>query len=195
MTILGVTGGIGSGKSAVCRLLEKHGARIFNSDEIARHLMVADSAVRSGIVRAFGSESYAEDGSLNRDYLAARVFSSEEDRETINGIVHPAVARAFGEAVKQALADGVDLFVKEAALLFESGTDDLDYVVVVDAPMAVRLTRVARRDHVDESDILARMRGQLAPSEMRDRADFVIDNTGSVDDLAAAVDDLILKID
>lgn len=191
MTILGVTGGIGSGKSTVCRLIEERGARIFNSDEVARHLMVADQGVRSMIKNAFGAESYREDGSLDRSYLADRVFSSDEDRLAINGIVHPAVGRAFEAFVEQENERNSALIIKEAALLFESGTEDLDYVIVVDAPVEARLDRVMDRDQAGRDDILARMRSQMRPSDMRKRADFVIDNSGSTDDLVMAIDELL----
>lgn len=183
MKTLGVTGGIGSGKSTVCLMLEDLGARVFYADDEGKRLLVEDPGARREMVEAFGTESYLADGRLNRTYLAERVFGNEDNVVRINGIVHPRVFTRFEEAVARARRDGVPLMVKEAALIFEAGGEDLlDAVAVVDAPREARVSRVVSRDHVSPEDVGARMSHQLAPEELRRRADFVIDNSGTLDE-------------
>jgi len=184
MTTLGVTGGIGSGKTTVCGFLSEQGAEVFYADLEARRLMTEHDGVRGDIVEAFGPESYAEDGSLNRAYLSDVVFGSPENVEQINAIVHPRVHEAFAQAAEQAEADGVELLVHEAALIYESGGDKhLDAVAVVLAPDADRIARVVERDETTEEAVRDRMGHQLSQDELRRRADYVIENDGTLDDL------------
>lgn len=183
MNTIGITGGIGSGKSTVCRMLEDLGARVIYADAVAKRLMQEDPDVRAEIVAAFGPESYHADGTLNRPHLAAQVFAGEAQVARINGIVHPRVYADFERARARAESDGVPLLVKEAALIYESGGDrHLDAVVVVDAPRDERIRRVTERDGVTDEQVVARMGHQLPPEELRRRADHVIENHG---DLAA----------
>lgn len=188
MKTLGVTGGIGSGKTAACRLLEERGAEVFYADQEARRLMEQRADVRQDIERAFGADSYYADGSLNAAHLSSVVFGDEAQVERLNAIVHPRVFEAFRERKKTAEEAGVDLLVHEAALIFESGGDrHLDAVAVVDAPEDQRIARVMARDDTTEAAVRARMGHQLAPAELRRRADYVIDNGGSPEDLRAEV--------
>ncbi|HET6569589.1 MAG TPA: dephospho-CoA kinase [Rhodothermales bacterium] len=194
MKTIGVTGGIGSGKSTVCRRWEERGARVFYADLEARRLMEEDPAVRAEIITAFGEESYAG-GRLNRPYLAAWVFGDAEQVARINAIVHPRVFVAFERAKEQAQRDGVRLLVHEAALIFEAGGEEhLDAVVVVDAPEAERIGRVAERDGVSPEQVRARIRHQLPAEELRRRADYVIDNSGSEEALREEVALLVRKL-
>ncbi len=186
---LGVTGGIGSGKSAVCRFLAEAGARVFSADRVAKQIMTDDPSARQDIRAAFGAESYHEDGSLNRAFLAGQVFSSEEKVKQINRIVHPRVFAAFQNEKRRVAAEGGSLLVHEAALIFESGGDrHLDAVLVVDAPLETRIRRVMDRDGVTEAQVRARMDHQLPAAELRRRADYVIDNDGTLDALKQRVD-------
>lgn len=194
MKVVGITGGIGSGKSTVCELLEKGGARVFYADEVARDLMVSDPGVRKQIQDAFGAEAYSEEGLLNRTYIADRIFSSDADRSAINRIVHPAVGEAFRRIVSQAREEGVELLVKEAALLLDDDTSDLDVVIVIDAPKNVRIERISLRDGLSGEQIEARMAGQMSPNEMRQKADHVIENDRTVIDLEAAVEELVRSL-
>lgn len=181
-TTIGITGGIGSGKTTVCRVLEGLGARVFYADAEAKRIMHEDPDVRAEIVEAFGEKSYAPDGTLDRAYLAARVFGSEADVARLNAIVHPRVRRALAEARAQAERESVPLLVYEAALMFETGGDRyVDAVVVVDAPERVRVERVVARDALSPEQVLARMGHQMKPAELRRRADYVIENTGSLE--------------
>lgn len=184
---LGVTGGIGSGKTTVCRFLEAEGAKVFYADIEAKRLMRENDDARAAIESAFGPQSYTDDGSLNRAYLAEQVFSDPAKLERLNAIVHPLVFEAFEIAKKRAAKDDIPLLVHEAALLFEAGGDaHVDATAVVDAPEADRVARVVERDDVTPEHVRARMAHQLPPEELRQRADYVIDNDGSLDDLRTA---------
>ncbi len=195
VTTLGVTGGIGSGKSTACRFLEDLGARVFYADAEAKRLMQADDALRAAIVAAFGEDTYDADGTLNRAHLAAIVFSDDEKLQQLNALVHPRVFASFKEEVQRAAADGVELLVHEAALIFEAGGDKhLDAVAVVDAPVNVRIRRVRARDDVSEQEVRARMQHQLPPEELRQRADYVLDNSGSPEELRRQVRALYARV-
>ena len=185
---LGVTGGIGSGKTTVCEHLERHGAKVFYADVVARRLMQDREDVRAEICAAFGGNSYAEDGTLNRALLAAKAFGAPECLALLNAIVHPRVREAFEEMRVRARGP---LLVYEAALIFETGGERLlDAVVVVDAPATDRIERVRKRDNVSEKQVRERMEHQLPRKELIERADYIIDNSGSLEALAAQVDRL-----
>lgn len=179
--ILGVTGGIGCGKSVVCAYLAQLGAEIFDADLTARNLMESGETVRQEVTRAFGRESYREDGSLNRKWLASQVFADDTRLEELNGIVHPKVAQVFG-ILRDRFQGG--LLVHEAALIYEAGVENrLDAVCVVTAPKELRIARVMARDRVSAEKVLERMRRQLSQEEKAGRADVVLFNDG---DMAAA---------
>ena len=196
MTVVGVTGGIGSGKSAfVARLAERPGVRVVWADDLAKRLMAEDPDVRRALVARFGPETFGPDGALDRARLAARVFGDPAEVAALNAVVHPAVRRAVLAEVERARADGVAALVYEAALLLETGGDAVvDLVVVVDAPLPVRLARAAARDGVSEAAVRARMRHQLDPAEARARADVVVDNAGDLAALRAAADALAERL-
>ncbi len=195
MTTLGVTGGIGSGKTTVCRFFEELGARVFYADAEAKRLMQEDPGAREEIVAAFGAESYDADGRLDRAYLATRIFGDEANVTRINRIVHPRVFAAFQQAKEAAERDGIALLVHEAALIFEAGGDrHLDAVAVVDASVADRLRWVTERDGVSEAQVQARMAHQLPPEELRRRADYVLENTGSLAALRRQVERLYERL-
>ena len=184
MTTLGVTGGIGSGKTTVCGFLEEQGARVFYADIEAKRLMQEDPDVRAAIVDAFGEGAYDADGALDREYLAGRVFNDAEQLERLNGIVHPHVFEAFKAAKERAEEEELSLLVHEAALLFEAGGDaHVDETAAVVAPDADRIAWVTERDDVTPEQVRARMQHQLSQDELRERADYVIENDGTLDDL------------
>lgn len=164
-------------------MLEDMGARVFYSDEEAKQLLVDDPEARREIIQAFGPQSYGTDGLLNREYLAESVFSDVHKLERINAIVHPRVRARFEAAVEQACDDGVPLMVQEAALIFEAGADRyLDVVAVVDAGRELRIERVQQRGNHSREQVEERMGHQLPPEELRRRADFVIDNSGTLEE-------------
>lgn len=184
MITLGVTGGIGSGKTTVCGFLEEKGARVFYADIEAKRLMQEDASVRAEITETFGDEVYTDDGALNRAVLAEQVFGDADRLEQLNAIVHPRVFEAFEGAKERAAEEGVDLLVHEAALLFEAGGDaHVDVTAAVVAPDEARVARVAERDDVAPEKVRARMGHQLPQDELRRRADHVLENDGSLEDL------------
>jgi dephospho-CoA kinase len=181
---LGVTGGIGSGKTTVCGFLEEKGARVFYADIEAKRLMQEDASVRAEITEAFGAEAYTDDGALDRAYLADQVFGDADRLERLNAIVHPRVFESFAAATERAAEEGIDLLVHEAALLFEAGGDaHVDVTAAVVAPDADRVARVAERDDVTPDQVRARMGHQLPQDELRRRADHVLENDGSLENL------------
>jgi dephospho-CoA kinase len=183
MVIAGVTGGIGSGKTTVCREFEKLGAYVFYADDEAKMLMVSDNAVVSGIKETFGEESYQKDGSLNKPHLIREAFETGRVEE-LNNIVHPAVGRAFKNACKQAEQNGYDIAVKEAALLLNEGRPDyLDKVIIVTGDENVRMERVMKRDRSTARKVKERMDHQPDFNKKRHLADFVIINNSSLENL------------
>ncbi len=194
MQTLGVTGGIGSGKTAACRAFEDLGARVVYADDEAKRLMAEDTDLRAAITDAFGPESYDASGALNRAHLA-RAFGDPEQVARLNALVHPRVREAFFALRDAAEVDGYPLFVYEAALIYETDADRvLDFVVVVDAPLETRIARVMERDGVPREAVLDRIAHQMPADELRRRADFVIENDGDFDDLRAQVEALYRKL-
>jgi dephospho-CoA kinase len=195
MRAIGVTGGIGSGKTTVCRLLEDLGASVFYADDAAKMLMTRDPEVVAEIRQAFGNESYAKDGSLNRKHLAEIVFADPDKVSAINAIVHPRVAAAFETFRREAERNGAPLAVEEAALIFESGAHkSLNGVVVVESPVQTRIGRVVTRDNVRPEEVMARMINQLPPEELRSRANYLLINDGTLEELEARVAELYEKL-
>lgn len=184
MIVLGLTGGIGSGKSAFAARLAQHaGVRVVLADDLAKRLMTADPDLRAALAARFGPETFGPDGALDRARLAARVFGQPDELAALNALVHPAVRRAMRAEIAAARADGVRLFVYEAALLFEVGAEALvDHVALVVAPEAVRLRRAMARDGATAEGVRARMAPQMDPAEAtaRTRAlgGTVVDNSG-----------------
>jgi dephospho-CoA kinase len=188
MIRVGVTGGIGSGKSTVCRLLAGRGAPVYDSDSRARELMDGDGEIRRAIEALLGTAAYRGDGLLDRGYVAGRVFGDRMLLASLNSIVHPAVALDF-EAWTLPFRDR-PYVVLESAILLESGFDRfVDCVVAVAAPVEVRIERTAGRG-VSREDVMRRMDNQLTDEERARRAWRVINNGGSVEELARQVGEI-----
>ena len=173
--LVGITGGIGSGKSTVCKLFSLLGVPVYTADDRAKWLMNHDSPLKEKILEVFGSESYLSNGELNRAYLAASVFSTPEKVAALNALVHPAVRKDFMDWVSQQSAP---YLIKEAALLFETGAvKELDCVINVSSPLRVRMARVLLRDpHRTEEQVNQIIDQQLPDEEKNERADFSIKN-------------------
>ncbi len=193
MKTLGVTGGIGSGKTEACRILETLGAQVFYADDEAKTIIQKHPEVRRDMILAFGPDTYDAEGRLNRAYVASRVFGSPERLALLNRIVHPRVYEAFEQRKQKAEESG--LLVLEAALLFESGGDAyVDQVLVLEAPSEVRVQRVTRRDRTSPESVQARIAHQWPREERLRRADHVIYNTGSLSDLRREVETLFREL-
>lgn len=188
MRTLGLTGGIGSGKSAAAREFARLGALVVSADAEARRLMQEDPRLREQLVAEFGPETYRPDGSLDSAHLAGRVFGDPQAVQRLNALVHPRVKAAFPEIRARAEAAGAPLLVYEAALIVEAGLDErFDALAVVDAPRDLRIRRVMARDDVDRAAVEARMQHQLPPEMLLEHADFVIDNSGNLETLRRRV--------
>jgi dephospho-CoA kinase len=173
---VGLTGGIGSGKTLVCSILEKLGVSVYHADKEARKLMDSDVHLRAGIVKMFGEQAYAKDG-LNRAFLAGAVFGSNEKLSGLNRLVHPVVREDFIRWI--ALQGGSPYVVEEAAILFESGAaGEMDLSVLVYAAEELRIRRVMERDQVERELVLKRMGHQMSEEEKMKRVDHVIHNDG-----------------
>jgi dephospho-CoA kinase len=175
---VGITGGIGSGKTTVCRIFESLGIPVYYADDWAKWLTVNDPDVRAGILDLFGPEAYLPDGAYNRAYVAGIVFKNPEKLQALNALVHPAVGR-HNRAWQEVQKD-VPYTLKEAALLVESGSyRHLDALIVVTAPEVLRMRRVVQRDGLDEAAVRARMARQLPEEDKIKLADFVVVNDGT----------------
>ena len=173
MMKVGLTGGIGSGKTTVAQVFSHLGVSVYSSDERAKSIMISDSELMLQIKAAFGSEAYIN-GSLNRTYIAAKVFSNQSELNKLNTIVHPALKRDFDLWCTQ--QKGVYI-VKEAAILFESKAHiGLDKVVLVTAPEELKISRVLNRDSSTRKEVLSRMDKQWSDVEKRVLSDFEIQN-------------------
>ena len=173
MMIVGLTGGIGSGKSTIAKAFAALGIAVFNSDEQAKALIANNAQVKKRIIAAFGEEAY-QNGEYNRAYIAQIVFNNSEKLAILNGIVHPALAKYFNQWAKKQTSPYV---LKEAAILFESGSyKDCDYIITVTAPEEVRIARVMARDHCTEAQVRARMAQQWSDAQRIALSDAVIEN-------------------
>jgi len=174
---VGITGGIGSGKTTVCRIFETLGVPVYDADYWAKWLIANDPEVRAGIVALFGSDAYLPDGTYHRAFVAAIVFNDPEKLAALNATVHPAVERHSREWHDQQALAGHAYTLKEAALLVESGSHRfLDALIVVTAPEEIRIRRVMERDGISEPAVLARMRSQMPEAEKVALADYLIVN-------------------
>jgi dephospho-CoA kinase len=186
-----LTGGIGSGKSEVERLLAAHGAAVVDSDALAREVVAPGTPGLAEVLAAFGPGVRAADGSLDRAALAAVVFPDPSELARLEAIVHPLVAARAHELEDAAHRDGVAVFVHSVPLLADRAhAAGYDVVVVVDAPDDVRLDRLVRQRGLPESNARARMAAQATREERRAIADVVLDNAGSLDVLREQVDRL-----
>lgn len=174
MMKVGITGGIGSGKSTVCRLFAQRGVAVYDSDSEAKRLMTESVELRRRIAELFGAEAYAADGGLNRSWLAARVFTDPQALADLNAMVHPAVMADFAAWAERQSGDYV---VLESAILFEAGLEhSVDRTVAVLAPLELRLERTCRRDGCDREAVRRRMAAQMDDDTLCARADYTVVN-------------------
>ena len=172
--IVGLTGGIGSGKTTVANLFNKLGVPIYVSDVEAKRIMVTNKKVITAIKSLLGNEAYTNVNELNRSYISEQVFKNKSLLNDLNSIVHPAVAEDFLNWYKDQKAEYV---IKESAILFESGSfKNCDSVITVTAPLEERINRVVLRDKVTKKQVLHRVMNQLSDEDKIDRSNFIIIN-------------------
>lgn len=189
--IVGLTGGIGSGKSTVARFFEARGAAVIDADRLAREAVLPGTPGFAAVVARFGPGVLGPEGDLDRAALGRIVFGDEEARRALNAIVHPEVARLAAERMATLSAAGQALIVYDVPLLFENGLERwLPETIVVSVPEEIQRARVSARDGLRPDEIEARLRAQLPLAQKAARATYVIDNSGTLADTEASVDAL-----
>ena len=193
MKIIGLTGGIATGKSSASRLLQKLGFQVIDADAVVHELQTIGSPLLAEIATAFGSTVLHHDGSLNRGELGQMIFGDEPARAKLDAIMHPAVRREFQGRIQQSKAE---ILFLDVPLLFEAGFDDMtDVNLVIRAQAEMQLSRLQKRDGFTEKEAQARINSQMPMSEKVARADYVIDNNGSLCELEENVKKFISSVD
>ncbi len=173
MVIVGLTGGIGSGKTTISKHFESFGIPIYNADKEAKALMKRSKVIKRKLIELFGKDTYKE-GDLNRSYLSSRIFSDQNLLKKMNAIVHPKVASHFKRWVKK---QNSPYIIKEAAIIFENQLENqYDYIIIVIADENLRIERVTKRDGASTKKVKSIMKNQLPDSEKIKKADFIIQN-------------------
>lgn len=184
---VGITGGIGSGKTFICEKFRAMGIPVYNADERAKFLMENNPELISQLKQNFGNEVY-ENGHLNRKLLADKVFHNKEALALLNSLVHPAVEKDVSLWKEE--NKNQKYLIKEAALLFETGSfKNLDKTILVHAPEDERILRVMKRDKSSKEQVLARIQNQLSDLEKMEQADFIINNNGKNE-----IDKIVMKL-
>jgi dephospho-CoA kinase len=184
MLVVGLTGNIGSGKSTVARMLEERGVPVIDADVLARDAVAAGSPALAAIVARWGAGMLAADGSLDRAALRRIVFGNPAERRALDAIVHPEIKARRDRLVAAARVRGDRVLVCDIPLLFEAGLEDeVDVVLLIDAPRELRLERLVRDRGLSRAEALAMIDAQLPSGEKRARSDYVIDNDGTRDAL------------
>jgi dephospho-CoA kinase len=192
MLKIGLTGGIGTGKSTVAKMFSSKGVPVYDSDSRAKRLMSKNENLIKELVSTFGQEVFVNQ-ELNRAYLSSIVFSSYKELKKLNAIVHPFVADDFENWASKQTAKFI---IKEAAILFESGAyKNVDKIILVSCPLSVRIDRVSKRDGISEKEIMKRVNNQMMQSEKASLSDFIIDNKFSLESLQQQVDDVYSALD
>src|SRR5687768_8895419 len=173
MLLIGLTGGIGSGKTTVARIFEVLGIPVYYADVAAKRIMNEEENIKEFVINTFGKEAYKDD-ELNRQYLADIVFSNIDKLALLNSMVHPATIKDAEEWIKKQTAPYI---IKEAALLFESGSHQrLNYVIGIKSPLDLRIARAMKRDGISHDEVMARINKQMSEEAKLGLSDFVIIN-------------------
>lgn len=194
MLLIGLTGGIGSGKSTVSARLAHHGATVIDADAITRELQQPGTAVFDAMVERFGKGIVAPDGTLDRQAVADVVFADPAALADLNAIVHPAVGAEIARRLEAAAVAGGGVVVLDVPLLVETGRDDMAMLVVVDVDPEVAVRRLVHQRGMREEDVRARMARQAPREERLAKADHVLDNSGTLEELHAQVDALWARL-
>ncbi len=191
MLVVGLTGGICSGKSTVARMFERRGAVVIDADRIAHQLQEPGQLVYEKIVQAFGLDILKEDGSIDRVKLGAQVFQDPEKRRLLEGIMHPAIVQACEARIQGAKAEGALVCLVDAALIIEAGRHErFQRLIVVAAPEALQLKRLMERDGLSHEEALARLRAQMPLQEKKRYAHYIIENAGPLEETERQVEEV-----
>jgi dephospho-CoA kinase len=195
MDVYGLTGGIGSGKSAAAEIFEDHGIPVVSADELSRVVVTPGSEGLGAVIAAFGPGILDDHGELDRRKLGALVFKDPSQRQRLESILHPRIRERFQDVLTMLKATGHAMVVYEVPLLFETGLDkQVKAVILVSAPEAQRIARVMARDRLTEPEVRARLAAQLDDATRRARSHFVLENDGDLAHLRAQVDALLPKL-
>lgn len=190
MLVVGLTGGIGSGKTTIAKRLMLEGIPVYDSDSRAKLLMQNSTEIKEALIKEFGEEVYTQEG-LNREYLAKIVFEDKEKLKTLNSIVHPIVAKDFHDWISN---QDSEIVVKEAAILFESGAHEkCDVNVTIHTDIEERIERVQKRDGTSREQVLSRINNQWTDEQRNEKADIVIKNN-DVDSTELNVKSLVKQL-
>lgn len=193
--ILGLTGGIATGKSTVTGMLRERGIPVIDADQIAREVVEPGKPAYEAIVRHFGRDILLEDGEINRKKLGEIVFSDEAERQKLNVIVHPEVRRVMREEAEAAEANGADIVFMDIPLLFESKLQYMvEKIVLVYAPADMQLARMMERDELEEEQAQKRLRAQFPIDQKKKDADFLIDNSTTREETERQVEKLLAEL-
>lgn len=177
MLKIGITGGIGSGKTTVCRIFEVLNVPVYYSDQRAKEIMVSNSELKEKLISSFGNTIYYSDGSMNSALLASIVFSDQQKLQTLNTIVHPYVIDDFSSWCTEHTND--KYVILESAIIYESGIDQLlDQIIIVEAPSEIRIQRIIDRDKVSREKVLQRMSNQFTSDKKITLSKLIIYNDG-----------------
>lgn len=193
MVTLGVTGGLGAGKSIACQRFKENGALIFDADTVAKEILQNSKEIQAQIAEEFGLDVVIN-GRVDTQRLASLAFSNEENQSTLNNIVHPYVIEAFEKKCDE-LEKKHGLLIIDAPLIFESGFDShLDHTLLIFASLKLRIARALRRGNLNREEILRRMDLQMPEEDKRALASFVIENNGSIEELNQEIDKLYQQL-
>ena len=177
MLKVGITGGIGSGKSIVCEVFKHFGIPVYYADIEANNLIISDKNIKKQLIEHFGKKIYSRN-QLNKSRFSSIIFNDKKALQKVNSIIHPVVRQNFKDWIKK--NKDKKYIIKEAALLFESGTyQDLDEIITISAPEHIKIKRIMNRDKTDKESVQKRIRNQISDTEKIRKSDHVIYNNGS----------------
>lgn len=191
--IVGITGGIGSGKSTVSKFIEEHGYKVINSDKKAKKLYLENAELKKSLIKEFGPDFYLSDGNINKSYIESIVFGeddeSKEKLSKLNRLVHPLVIQDNIDEIDRLVEEGEKIIFVESALIFEINMEEAyDYIICVFSDQDKAIERVLTRDNTTKDQILKRMQNQLSPQEKKKKSDFVINNNSTLEELKKATE-------
>lgn len=195
MKIIGLTGGIGSGKSTVARSLQKHGFPIVDADLIAREIVEPGQPALAELTKEFGADILNTDGSLDRGLLASRAFTNKDTTQRLNDITHPRINQRTQELFDEARENGAEAVIYDMPLLIDKGLHkDMDATIVVHAAEHVRLERLTTKRGLDVDDVRRRINAQIDDDTRKQHADILLDNNGTEEDLTQQIAQAVDKI-
>lgn len=195
MKIIGLTGGIGSGKSTVARSLQKHGFPIVDADLIAREIVEPGQPALAELTKEFGEDILNADGSLDRGLLASRAFTNKDTTQRLNNITHPRINQRTQELFDEARENGAEAVIYDMPLLIDKGLHkDMDATIVVHAAEHVRLERLTTKRGLDADDVRRRINAQIDDETRKQHADILLDNNGTEEDLTKQIAEAVDKI-